>query len=150
MSRSGYCDDIDDVLALGRWRGQVNSAIRGKRGQSFLKELATAMDSMTDKRLIANALIDMNGECCAIGAVCQQRSVEVDGVDYDEPEEVAKLVGIPHQMVAEIEWQNDENSKWIPRNDGRGSWDETPEDRWHRMREWVADNIIASVKEGDQ
>ena len=41
MSRSGYCDDYgdDDPLALGRYRAQVNSAIRGKRGQALLRRL---------------------------------------------------------------------------------------------------------------
>lgn len=32
MGRHGYTDDCDDVLASGRWRGIVASAIRGKRG----------------------------------------------------------------------------------------------------------------------
>ena len=39
MSRSGYSDDLDN-WDLIRWRGQVSSAIRGKRGQGFLRELA--------------------------------------------------------------------------------------------------------------
>ena len=55
MSRSGYCDDLDP-LDLGRWRAQVASAIRGKRGQKLLKELLTALDSMPKKELIANEL----------------------------------------------------------------------------------------------
>ena len=34
MGRHGYTDDCDDdPLALGRWRAQVASSIRGKRGQ---------------------------------------------------------------------------------------------------------------------
>ena len=44
MSRSGYGDDYgdDDPLAIGRWRGAVNSAIRGKRGQQTLREILAA------------------------------------------------------------------------------------------------------------
>ena len=34
MSRSGYTDECDG-WELVRWRGAVNSAIRGKRGQAF-------------------------------------------------------------------------------------------------------------------
>ncbi len=36
VNRSGYCDDYgdDDPLALGRYRAQVASAIRGKRGRA--------------------------------------------------------------------------------------------------------------------
>lgn len=68
MSRSGYCDDYDcDPLPLGRWRGQVASAIRGKRGQAFLRELVAALDAMPEKRLIANDL-EQAGNVCAIAA----------------------------------------------------------------------------------
>lgn len=52
MSRSGYTDDDDDPLATGRWRAQVRSAIRGKRGQAFLRELIAALDAMPEKALI--------------------------------------------------------------------------------------------------
>ena len=38
MSRSGYCDELEQS-ELAMWRGQVASAIRGKRGQAFLVEL---------------------------------------------------------------------------------------------------------------
>lgn len=43
MSRSGYSDDCDDPLQEGRWRAAVNSAIRGKRGQAFLREALAAL-----------------------------------------------------------------------------------------------------------
>jgi hypothetical protein len=56
MSRSGYTDDYgdDDPLALGRWRSAVNNAIRGKRGQAFLHDLAATLDAMPEKKLSAN------------------------------------------------------------------------------------------------
>lgn len=47
MSRSGYNDDCDG-WALIRWRGAVNSAINGKRGQAFLRELVAALDAAYD------------------------------------------------------------------------------------------------------
>ena len=57
MSRSGLVeDDGDDPLAHGRWRGAVKSAINGKRGQQFLRELADALDAMPEKVLVAGAL----------------------------------------------------------------------------------------------
>ena len=71
MSRHGYSseyDDVDDILALGRWRGQVSSAIRGKRGQAFLKEMIQALEAMPVKKLIAKELSD-HGQVCALGAV---------------------------------------------------------------------------------
>ncbi len=56
MSRSGYIDDYDDPLVIGRWRGMVSSAVRGKRGQQFLKDLAVALDEMHEKKLIVKEL----------------------------------------------------------------------------------------------
>lgn len=136
MSRSGYIDDCDDPLQLGRWRAQVKSAMRGKRGQAFLRELAAAMDAMEEKVLIANELISDDGDCCTIGVVCKARGVDVSSVDYEEPQEVGDAVGIAKQLAAEIEYENDEC----------GPWDrsETPEERWQRMRKWVQSRIIES------
>ncbi len=132
MSRSGYSDDceIEDYLAYGRHRGRVASAIRGKRGQSFLRELAASMDAMPEKILIANELVNDNGDCCTIGVVCKARGVDVSKIDYEEPEQVGAAVGIAKQMVAEIEYENDDY--W------RG---ETPAERWQRMRKWVESQI---------
>lgn len=130
MSRSGYSEDLDQ-RDLAMWRGQVSSAIRGKRGQAFLKELAAAMDAMPEKILIANELIGEDGDCCTIGVVCKARHVDVSQIDYEVPEQVGAAVGIAKQMAAEIEWMNDEY----------GSWDESPAERWARMRKWVESKI---------
>lgn len=132
MSRHGYTDDNDDPLALGRWRAQVKSAIRGNRGQAFLRELADAMDAMTEKVLIAKDLVIPDG-CCAIGVVCKSRGLDVSRVDPDDPDQVAATVGIARQMAMEIEYENDE-----------GGWQETDEQRWQRMRRWVNSQILVS------
>ncbi len=145
MSRSGYIDDNDDALALGRWRAQVKSAIRGRRGQAFLRELASAMDAMPEKVLIKDELIDQDGDCCAIGVVCKLRGVPVADVDYSDPEFVGDLVGIAKQMAAEIEYENDECGDRYERVPGTQAWkhiDETPQERWQRMRKWVQSQII--------
>ena len=44
MSRSGYSDDYEPSN-IAMWRGQVASAMRGKRGQAFLRELIEALDA---------------------------------------------------------------------------------------------------------
>lgn len=136
MSRSGYTDDRDDNLALGRWRAQVNSAIRGKRGQAFLRELIVALDAMPEKALIAEELVTSEGSVCAIGAVCKARGIDVSKVDCDDPEAVAASVGIASQMAAEIEYENDEGA-W-PNNS------ETREERWQRMRKWADGCLLKS------
>lgn len=134
MSRSGYTDDFDDEYANWaniRWRGQVASAIRGKRGQAFLKELLTALDEMSEKRLIADELAK-DGEFCAIGTVGKKRGIDMSEVDPDDYQSVADTFGIAHQLAQEIVWLNDE---------GAPTWDETPEQRYSRVRQWVTEKI---------
>lgn len=60
MSRSDYSEDLD-MWDLIRWRGQVASAIRGKRGQKLLRDLAAALDAMPVKALIADELQTEDG-----------------------------------------------------------------------------------------
>lgn len=58
MSRHGYSDDChDDILSFGQWRGQVASAIRGKRGQAFLKELIAALGCNTHQEAYSQRAI---------------------------------------------------------------------------------------------
>jgi hypothetical protein len=133
MSRSGYVEDCDYV---NLYRSTVERAIKGKRGQAFLKELAEAMDAMPEKRLITSELIAESGEVCAIGSVCKARGLDITNVDVYNPDDVAKLVGISKSMAAEIEYFNDEH----------GSHDETLEQRWTRMRNWVEKQIVSSPR----
>jgi len=134
MSRSGYVDDLDPQV-LNLYRGTVARTIKSKRGQAFLRELAAAMDAMPEKALIASELINDEGDCCTIGVICKARGIDVSQIDYEDPESVGKAVGIARQMAAEIEYENDECG-W---RYGRG--DETPEEKWQRMRAWVEKHI---------
>jgi len=124
MSRSGY-DDDGDQWSLIRWRGQVASAIRGKRGQAFLMELVAALDAMPDKVLIAEELQD-GPNVCAIGSVGVRRGIDMSSLDPHDPETLSGVFGIADPLVREIEFMNDE-----------ASWGETPEQRWRRMRAWA-------------
>lgn len=133
MSRSGYSEDCDDQASLNLYRGTVERAIAGKRGQKFLTELADVLDAMPEKKLISDELIAADGQCCTIGAFCKARGIEVSNIDYYAPEEVGKAVGISRSMAAEIEYENDER--------GQG---ESPEDRWIRMKNWVSSNLAKS------
>lgn len=132
MSRSGYIDDDIDQWALIRWRGQVASAIKGRRGQAFLQELIDALDAMPEKSLIAHEL-EQDGNVCAIGSVGVRRGTDMSGLDPEDPNGISTVFGIASQMVQEIEYMNDE----------RG-WNETPEQRWQRMRKWAASNLNAA------
>lgn len=126
MSRSGY-SEVDDNWALIRWRGCVTSAIRGARGQKLLRELAAALDAMPEKRLIAGALQD-GGDYCALGTVGAARGIVMDCIDSWDQDAVAAAFDIARPLAAEIAYENDEGSGWR---------DETPEERWSRMRKWV-------------
>lgn len=151
MSRSGYTDDCDDMWASIRWRGAVASAIRGKRGQEMLRELATALDAMPVKELAAESLVTTDGMCCALGALGQARGLDMAPLDPEDRAAVAKCFGIAEALAAEIVWLNDEAfdcREW----DG-SRWVEKPgvaAERWHYMRKWVGEQLksAASAKDG--
>ncbi len=132
MSRSGYSDDCNQ-WELIKWRGAVKSAIRGRRGQAFLKEMLMALDDLPEKRLIEGDLV-ADGEVCALGAVGLKRSIPgILDIDPYDRETIAGIFGIAPALAAEIMYEND---------DGAGYWSqETPENRWRRVRDWVAGKI---------
>lgn len=132
MSRSGYTEDCDNEWAAIRWRGQVASAIRGKRGQAFLRELMEALDAMPEKRLIAGEY--WNGEACALGVLGAKRGIDPITVDPDDYARLARMFGVAYQLIQEIEYENDDAVPyWIA---------ESPETRWRRMRHWVDIHLI--------
>jgi hypothetical protein len=135
MSRSGYTDDCDEGR-LNLWRGAVASAIRGKRGQAFLREMLAAFDALPEKKLIEEDLVALNPlaadrlEVCSLGAVGVRRGLDMTEIDPDDYKGIAKELGIPEALAREVMYQNDE-----------GAWRreaETPEARFTRMRAWVA------------
>lgn len=158
MSRSGYCDDYgdDDPLALGRYRAQVASAIRGKRGQALLRELLAGLDAMPDKRLVAGEL-EADGQFCALGVVGQARGLNLAAIDTYDVESLGPKFNIAEQLAREIMWVNDEHVseyryveyevcgpmrpwEWHRRSE------RVPDEsaglrRWQTVRDWVSKNI---------
>lgn len=131
MSRSGYYDydgDYDNIYMIN-WRGAVTSAIRGKRGQAFLREMLSVLDAMPDKRLIKGEL-ENNGEVCALGAVGRVRGLNMGDVDPHDRDRVSALFGIAPAMASEIMFYNDD-----------AFYRATPEERFLRMHEWVVSQI---------
>jgi hypothetical protein len=170
MSRAGYSDDYcDDPLAAGRWRGAILSAIRGERGQKFLRDLRDALDAMPVKRLISGALKEPTGEVCAIGSLGIRRGVDMspllkpddcDQEDWDsdwecEADERAEILSsmfdVAPCLAREVMFQNDECDQWHHEVTGavihsfRGERPpiryDNPEERWVRMRKWVAKKL---------
>ena len=139
MSRSNYSDGLDQ-WDLIRWRGAVASAIRGRRGQAFLREMLEALDALPEPRLISHDLIVENAlvkECgvCAIGAVGVKRRVDMSELDPEDSERIAAAFGISDALTREIEFVNDEMN-YKP---------ETPEQRFIRVRNWVESQIADSA-----
>lgn len=140
MSRSGYSDSCDGWQLI-RWRGAVASAIRGKRGQAFLREALAALDALPKPELIPNNLA-AEGAFCTLGAVGRARGTDMQSVAVDDHESVAHLFGVPHALACEIMYENDE-----------GSWaygGEEPRQRWERMRRWIVSNLKDEQKAGSE
>lgn len=137
MSRSGYSEDCDG-WALICWRGAVASAIRGKKGQAFLKELLGTLDAMPEKKLVREELVTSSGEVCAIGSVMVKRGIDASELDPYDRDRIATVVGIAPALVAEIEDINDRAWRW-----DKGDCDEH---RFQKVRDWVAAQIKESSK----
>jgi hypothetical protein len=112
MSRSGYSDDLDNNQ-LNVWRGQVASAIRGKRGQMFLLEMLASLDALPRKELIKEAIVTPEGPVCAMGAVARRRGTDTSDLDPDDADSVAARFGIARQMAMEIAYVNDEQGDYV-------------------------------------
>jgi hypothetical protein len=128
MGRSGYSDDCS---YLELWRGAVERAIHGKRGQTFLREMLAALDALPAPRLIDEALHE-GSEVCAIGSVGLRRGVDMSKMDPYDHDALSAVFGIATSLVMEIEWIND---------DGAGYSTETPENRFKRVRAWVIEQL---------
>lgn len=143
MSRSGYSEDCgdDDPLALGRWRGQVESAIRGKRGQRFLFDLVMALARLPKPELISGEL-EEEGSYCALGALGVHRGVDTKALgirDWEDGDwdKLGRAFDIASQLAQETMYVNDDRD--------RSLWTTTkvtPEQRWVNVREWAIQNLL--------
>ena len=133
MSRLEYSDECSGS-DFNLWRGAVDSALRGKRGQAFLRETLAALDAMPEKKLTKDSLHEpVSGEFCTLGVVGAVRSLDLRALENDDPEGIAKAFGISRAMAAEIMFVNDDENDWHH--------DQTSEHRWNRMRSWVVSHI---------
>jgi hypothetical protein len=93
-----------------------------------------ALDALEAKRLIANDLVRegelLSDGVCAIGAIGMARGIEMSEIDPEDRDTIAGTFDVAPALAAEIMYENDE-----------GSWQETPEQRFARMRAWVDKQI---------
>lgn len=136
--RDGYSEDLDQ-WAMIRWRGAVNAAINGKRGQALLKEMEAALLALPKKELCCGFVDPEKGQVCALGAVALKRKLDkgleftaaIDEMAKEFPEgtmanEVNEEFGIAEAMAQEITYINDESRR---------------DDRYKEVLEWVRSKI---------
>lgn len=134
MTRSGYSDELDNWQLI-RWRGAVNSAIKGRRGQAMLQEIIQALDALPEKELATNALITTDGQYCTLGALGRFRGMDMDSIDTDDRYQIANAFGCAEALAAEIMFLNDEYYL-------EPETPNTKKKRWKFMRDWVSQQII--------
>lgn len=139
MSRSGYVDDYDDTGLLNLYRGTVARAIRGKRGQAFLREMAAALDAMPVKELVAGDVVQDSEHVCGLGSVALARKLDVSNLDVEDGDAVGAAFGIARALACEIAYENDECGERFVAGKRH---QETPEERWQRMRKWVDEQLL--------
>lgn len=113
------------------YRGAVASAIRGKRGQALLRDLAQALDDLPIKELTSNVLIADDGTACALGCLGKKRGIDIEKLDPEDADAIAVVFGVNDKLIREIEFINDD---W-------GYESISPEKRFARVRNWVAENL---------
>lgn len=168
MSREwGEYDGDNPEGRYALWQQTVKLALTGKRGQKALRELAVVLDAMPEKRLIEGRICrgpdewgdggdvefspmlsrPIVGEVCALGAWARARGIpddklmddaftgEYEGSDLDTMGAFGQSVlGLTYALAATVAEVNDER------------WRETPEQRWGRVRSWVA-GLLAPAPE---
>lgn len=134
MSRFYEYDEYDP-LAFGRWKGRLQSHINGPAGQAMLGELRDALLALPQKRLIRDALVDADGECCVVGALALKRKREGRDVDYPIGEctdgdttDVGESCGMTYVLAYSIAYINDE----APGH---------PEHRFEQVMKWINNHI---------
>lgn len=98
--------------------------------------MLAALDALPQPRLIRNAL-HVDGDVCAIGSVGARRGIDMREIDVEDREAVAKAFGIAEALAAEIEFINDDDFAYV---------EESPEQRFIRVRAWVVEQISDSAK----
>ena len=138
MSRSGYSDDCDEGLEL--YRGNIDRATAGKRGQRFFRELVAALDALPEKRLIRGELEQETGAVCALGALRKAKNIDMEPLRESDWDALGDAFNVAPMLTQEVMYMNDD---YMDFDDSS----ETPEERWERVRKWAAEQIIITPDE---
>lgn len=141
MSRSGYSDENDDNT-LGLWRANIDRATYGRRGQVFFRNLVEALDALPEKRLIKGKLETDIGEVCALGALRRVRGLDLhESIRDSDWDALGKAFDVASMLTQEVMYHNDERGDFDYETQRYRDDEETPEQRWKRMRNWAASQL---------
>jgi hypothetical protein len=139
MSRLYYEDDFDYRLE-GLQQGWLKSAVRGQRGQQFLRDLVAALDALPTPELSCGALEDAEtGCCCAFGAVRRFRGPENVNLWFHPeeeditPDDLANPFGVPQTLAWAVVQVNEEMNESNTEQGRRR--------RWAEVRAWAVSHL---------
>lgn len=137
--RISYSEDEDFPGQFGLWQANCVRSIKGKAGQTVLRELELALLALPEKRLIADELQTVAGEVCAIGALVKYCGIEKTQSDPEEMEDVGVELGLPRLVAWKVVALNDVE---IQGHYEQGIYQPvTPEERYKRVLKWVQRQI---------
>jgi hypothetical protein len=146
MTRLHYYDDDSDPSQEGLAAGALRSAIRGKRGQRFIRDLVQALDALPLPELAAGALEDEEtGCCCAFGAVRRFRGADAVPLWFHPMEEDMNPDNLvePFNVSKTLAW-----SVVQANEDGMiGNDKSTRRLRWKQVRDWAVRQLIPPTEE---
>jgi hypothetical protein len=117
---------------------EINASVKAPEAEKaarliFLGEVAEALDNMEPKLLVAHKLVDERG-FCALGATARRRGFAVEDFEFLDEDEVPDWLGITPALADEVAKVNDLEAV-----------DLTPEDRFLRVRRWIAEQLEAGA-----
>jgi hypothetical protein len=143
-------EDFNNQAAL--YQANTDRALRGKRGQVFLREMEEALLMLPKKELI-NGAVCREGQVCAIGALALKRkrdagdsiSAALYWLEKEAPDEwseadstaayASEHLDVLERLAYRMAWIND---RYEPE-------EETSEKRYERVLKWVREHRKAPV-----
>ena len=124
-----YCGHLSPPVAFVNEKGLVREhlVVDGWQPRWDGNEIIVGGDVLTDRLGVPMPM----GSVCLLGAVGQARGMDMTDLDPEDMDSVAPAFGVADAMAREIVYWNDEG----------GNRDETPEQRWTRMRRWIEAQI---------
>jgi hypothetical protein len=142
MSRLCEGDGDWEPWMDGQRAGALRSAIRGRRGQQFLRDLVSALDALPEPELSAGALEDKEtGCCCAFGAVRRHRGAESAPLGFHPMEEdvTPDRLTEPFDVSPTLAWAVvSANEGWCSSNSPQAR-----RQRFRDVRRWAAAKLCA-------